>query len=235
MWPLILFLFLCPGRDTQDDGLMYCIGNVYGSYYTSYFTSFLSSLWSFFATKVVMVLGFIHTTFYHSIMRTCIQAFERKHGHWKFTSILPMFLMVLSCINVTTVQAASIQVHTAHPTKIKSPHVSSIHLAFLFNKWKESLNKRSNFKKLLDTIEPLQPFQVGPNYAQDWEEYLAHEALRHSCQGKFTKELAMDDTNDDFSTTDPTWTAHSMVDKIDNIFTLASSVRITHLPEGLSS
>ena len=74
---------------------------------------------------------------YHSIMGTRIQAFERKHGHWKFTRVLPMFLMVLSCINVTTVQAASIQFHTARPTKMKSPHVSSIHLAFLFDKWKD--------------------------------------------------------------------------------------------------
>ena len=48
---------------------------------------------------------------------------------------------VSSCVNVTTVQAASIQVHTVHPVKTKSPHVSAIHLAFLFDKWKESLDE----------------------------------------------------------------------------------------------
>ena len=126
-----------------------------------------------------------------------------------------MFLMVLPCINVTAVQAASIQVHTACPTKLRSPHVSLIHLAFLFDKWKELLDKQSNFEQLLDTIEPHQSFQVGPNYAQDWEEYLAHEALRCSCQGKFAKELALNDTSEDFITTDSTWT---MVDEINDIF-----------------
>ena len=108
-----------------------------------------------------------------------------------------MFLMVLSCINVTTAQAASLQVHTARPIKTKSPHVSSIHLAFLLNKWKESLDKHSDFKKLLDSIKPPQSFQVGPNYAQDWEEYLAHEAFCCLCQREFVEELAQDNTSDD--------------------------------------
>ena len=165
-------------------------------------------------------------------MGTRIQTFERKHGRWKLTSVLPMFLMVLSCINVTTVQAVSLQIQTACPAKTKFPHVSSIHLAFLFDKWKESLDKQSDFGKLLDTIEPHEAFQVGPNYAQDWEEYLAHEALHCSCQGKFAEELVSDNTSADFVEMESTWT---MVDKLVDVFTLSSSVKISHLPKGLSS
>ena len=145
-----------------------------------------------------------------------------------------MFLMVLSCVNVTTAQAVSLQVQTAHPIKTKSPHVSTIHLAILFDKWKESLDKRSHFDKLLDTIKQPQSFQVGPNYAQDWEEYLAHKAFCCSCQGKFVEELAQDNISDDLPFTESTWTGQSMVGKICNIFTLLSSVKITHLPKSLS-
>ena len=61
--PLLLFSVPCPRRDTQDDGLTHCIGNVYGPYYMSYFFSLLSSLWSIFATKLVMVLGIIYAAF----------------------------------------------------------------------------------------------------------------------------------------------------------------------------
>ena len=95
--------------------------------------------------------------------------------------------------------------------------------------------KRSDFEKMLDTIEPHQSFQVSPNYAQNWEEYLAHEAFHRTYQGEFAKELALDDTSEKFNATDPTWTKHSMVDEINDIFTLSSSVKITHLPEGLSA
>ena len=95
--------------------------------------------------------------------------------------------------------------------------------------------KRSDFEKMLDTIEPHQSFQVSPNYAQNWEEYLAHEAFHRTYQGEFAKELALDDTSEKFIATDPTWTKHSMVDEINDIFTLSSSVKITHLPEGLSA
>ena len=128
--------------------------------------------------------------------------------------------MVLACINVTTVQAASLQIHTARPAKTKSPHVSSVHLAFLFDKWKESLDKRSDFKKLLDTIEPHQAFQVGPNYAQDWEEHLAHEALHCSCQGEFAEELVFNCASEVFMKIESTWT---MVDELNDIFTLSST------------
>ena len=112
LWPLLLFLVLCPGRDTQDDGLTNCIGKMHGPYYMSHFFNFFSSVWSIFATKSVMVLGVIHAALHHSIVGTKIQAYERKHGRWRLSQILPMFLMVPSCINVTSAQAASLQVHT---------------------------------------------------------------------------------------------------------------------------
>ena len=200
--------------------------------------SFLSSLWSLFATKVVVILGFVYATFYHSVMGTRIQTFERKHGRWKFARILPMFLMVMSCINVTTVQAASLHVHSARPIKSKSPHVSSIHLAFLFDKWKESLDKRSDFDKLLDSIDPPQSFSVGPNYANDWEEYLAHEAFRRSCQGEFAEDLDIDisDVNPPiFTPSQDSVFGLDGVDILDDIIHLSSSVTISHLPEDISS
>ena len=119
--------------------------------------SFLSRIWLIFAVKLIVVSGFVHAAFYHSIMGTNTQTFERKHGQWKLIKILPVFLMALFCINVTSVQAASLQVHTICPVKTKASNVLSTHLAFLFDKWKESLDTHSSFKKLLDLIEPHQP------------------------------------------------------------------------------
>ena len=155
----------------------------------SYFFSFLLSIWSIFATNLLMVLDIVCAVLYHLTMGTKIQAFERKHGRWKFTKILPMFLMVLSCINVTSVQVASLQVHSTRPVRVKAAHVSSIHLAFLVNKWKELLNTLSAFDKLLDLIESPQPFQVDQHCANKWEEFLAHKALHCLCQGEFASEL----------------------------------------------
>ena len=175
------FLKLCPEKDTQDDCLTYYIGNVYGPYYMSYFVNLLSSIWLIFATKSVMVLGTLYAAFHHLIMGNKIQAFERKHGRWRLSQILPMFLMVLWCINVTLVQAASLQGHTVHPFKTKVPHVSSIYLAFLFDKCKESLNTCSAFERLLNSINQPQPFQVDQHFANEWKEFLAHKALCHSC------------------------------------------------------
>ena len=135
-----------------------------------------------------MVLGLIHAAFHHLIMGAKIQAFERKQGCWRLFKILPMFLMVLLCVNAMSVQAASLQVHTVCQIKMKAQHVSSTHLAFLFDELKESLNTHSNFKKLLDSIEPHQPFQVDQHCANKWEGFPAHEALCCSRQGKFAKE-----------------------------------------------
>ena len=64
--------------------------------------------------------------------------------------------MVLSCVNLTLGQAASLQVHTVCPVKVKVPHVSCTHLDHLFDKWKALLNTCSSFEKLLDLIEPHQ-------------------------------------------------------------------------------
>ena len=152
---------------------MHYIGNVYGPYYMSYFVNLLSSIWSIFATKSVMVLGTLYAAFHHLIMGNKIQAFERKHGQWRLSRILPVFLMVLSCINVTSVQAASLKVHTVRPINAKV----TAHLALLFDKWKESLDTHSAFDKSLDSIDPPQQFQVEQHCASEWEEFLAQEAL----------------------------------------------------------
>ena len=131
---------------------MCCIGNVYGPYYTSYLTSFLSRVWSFFVTKVVLVFGFVCATFHHSIMGTGIQTLERKHGCWRLTSVLPMFLMVLSCINVATVQATIIQVHTARQTKLKSHYV--------FSNPKNRLVSDPTLKSCWILLIPINPFKL---------------------------------------------------------------------------
>ena len=104
------------------------------------------------------LLWCLFVVFCHSVMGTKSQTFERKHSQWKLTQIPPMFPMAPSCINETLVQAASLQVHTVCPVKAKVPHFSSVHLVHLFNKWKESLNACSSFKKPLDSTEPHQPF-----------------------------------------------------------------------------
>ena len=200
----------------------------------SYLFNFLSGIWSFFATKTITVLGLICTAFYHSIMGAKIQAFERKHSHWKLSQILPMFLMVFLCINVTSVQAASFQVHTVCPVKMKAPHFSSTHLAFLFNKWKESLNTHSNFEKLLNSIKPHQLFQVGLHCANKWEEFLAHEALHCSCQSKFVQELFSNNSSfANYATQKdvPSWTDMTIMEETDGLYSLLSAVIITHVPQ----
>ena len=240
LWPLLLFLALCPGRDTQDDGLTYCVGNVHGPYYMSCFINLLSSAWSIFATTEGMALGILYAAFYHSMMGNKIQDFERKHGQWRLTKILPIFLMVLLCINVTSVQAAGLQVHSVHPVKTKVPHVSSVHLAFLFDKWKELLDTCSAFNKLLESIDQPQLFQVDQHHANESEEFLAHEALCCSCQGKFAEELFPDPKGVankgavPHSQDVPSWTEMTMVEEIDNLFTLSSSVAIHHVPKDIS-
>ena len=138
-----------------------------------------------------------------------------------------MFLMVPSCINATLAQAASLQVHTVCSLKTKVPHVSSAHLAFLFDKWKESLDTRSAFEKSLDLIDQPQPFQVEQHCANEWEEFLAHKALPHSCQGEFADELFPDPkgfTNKGavpHSQDVPSWTNATMVEEIDDPFSLS--------------
>ena len=122
-----------------------------------------------------------------------------------------------------------------------------MHLAYLFDKWKESLNTQSNFYKLLDSIEPHQPFQVESNYAHDEEKFLTHRALHCSCQGEFAEELSVDNAlpimpqkgaalNDNNILQDigPTWTDTSLVDEINVLFTLSMAVMMTHAPEDLS-
>ena len=52
-----------------------------------------------------------------------------------------------------------------HGLWLVTTFVSSIHLAFLFDMWKELLDEQSDLKKLLDTVEPPQSFQVSPNCA----------------------------------------------------------------------
>ena len=142
----------------------------------SHLFNFLSGIWSFFATKMIMVLGLICAVFYHLIMGAKIQAFERKHGRWKLSRILLKILMVSLCINVTSEQVASFQVHKGFwPVETKVAHVSSVHLAL------ESLDTSSNFEMLLDLIEPHQPFQVDQHCANELEEFLECKALCCSC------------------------------------------------------
>ena len=119
--------------------------------------------------------------------------------------------------------------------------MSHTHLAFLFDKWKELLDTYSTFNKLLDSIEPPQPFQVDQHCANEWEEFLAHKALHHSCQGKFADELFPDPKS--VATTGavphsedvPSWTDMIMVEDIDGLFTLSSSVTISHVPKDILS
>ena len=198
----------------------------------SYFFNVLSSLWSIFAAKLVMVLGMVHAAFHPSIVGNKIQGFERNHGQWRLTKILPIFLMVLLCINVTSVQAAGLQVHSVHPVKTKVPHVSSVHLAFLFDKWKELLDTCSAFNKLLESIDQPQLFQVDQHHANESEEFLAHEALCCSCQGKFAEELFPDPKGVankgavPHSQDVPSWTEMTMAEEIDDLFNLSSSIAI---------
>ena len=140
--------------------------------------------------------------------------------------------MVPSCINAILVQAASLKVHTVRPLNAKV----TAHLALLFDKWKESLDTHSAFDKSLDSIDQPQPFQVEQHCASEWEEFLAQEALCRSCQGEFADELFPDQkgvTNkgavphsQDFHS----WTNATMVEEIDDMFSLSFPVTINHVP-----
>ena len=146
----------------------------------------------------------------------------------------------LSCQDKSTtclLHTATFQVHTVCPVKTKAPHVSSVYLAFLFDKWKESLNPHSNFEKLLDSNKPHQLFQVGQHYANEWEEFQAHEALHFSCQGEFAKELFPN--NFDFANCAtqkdvPSWTDVTMVEEKDGLFSLLLAVTITQVLQDIS-
>ena len=124
LWPLLLFSALCPGRDTQDDGLTYHIGNGCGPQHMSFLFNLLSSIWSVFATNTIMVLGLVYAAFYHSIIKAKMQAFERKHSQWRLSKILPMFLMVPLCINVTLAQSS--QSSSAHSLLMQSKSTSCL-------------------------------------------------------------------------------------------------------------
>ena len=133
------------------------------------------------------------------------------------------------------------QCNTVCPFKTKAPLVLSVHLAFLFNKWKESFDTCSSFQKVLDSIVPPQPFQVDQHYAKEQEAFLAHTALGCSCQGKFADELFPDPKcvaaagavphSEDV----PLWTDVTMMEEIYGLFTLSSSVAITHVPKDVLS
>ena len=121
--------------------------------------------------------------------------------------------------------------------------MSPPYLAFLFDKWKESLDTCSNFEELLDSIEPHQPFQVDPHYTNEWEEFLAHEALHCSCQGKFAEELLSIDLIQEGVASEgavphsddvPSWTDMTMVEEIEGLFSLLLAVMITEVPQDIS-
>ena len=185
---------------------MHCTGNSCGPQH--------SSIWSVFSTNTIMALGLAHAAFCHLIMGANMQALERKHGRWRLSKIPPMFPMVPLCIKVTWAQAASLQVHTVFPCKTKAVHVSSTHLAFLFDKWKELLNTCSKFDKLLNSIEQPQLFQVQQHCANEWEEFPAHKALHLSCQARKQNELFPSNLTPEGSATccislfSKTWDAH---------------------------
>ena len=127
--------------------------------------------------------------------------------------------------------------------------LSPVHLQWRFQQLLEALDQRSDFDKLLDSIEVSTPSSpVEPHFAHEWESLLAHEAMTRHFNGDFAdfSDVDNDDSclsetasvTSDGSSTDTISTTTSCVlsaplsiaDDFDDILISSKLVRILSMP-----
>ena len=189
-----------------------------------------------------------------ALIRTGIEGsrlsnFERKHGRWKFRNAFPAFMCIFSAVLLPTVAAASFQRLSLPRHRMRLPRLSPVHLQWRFQQLLEALDQRSDFDKLLDSIEVSTPSSpVEPHFAHEWESLLAHEAMIRHFNGDFAdfSDVDNDDSclsetasvTSDGSSTDTISTTTSCVlsaplsiaDDFDDILISSKLVRILSMP-----
>ena len=126
-----LFLFLLPGRDTQE-----FITDTATSFLTEdlssligYFSTFAWSLlrWMFSAGRVWLLIAVMPVALLTlSNLPDGVSRFTRKHGRWKHRSLFPKTFLVLSAVALSPLQAQSFMAYQPERVRFKITRPSSI-------------------------------------------------------------------------------------------------------------
>ena len=129
-----LFLFLLPGRGTQD-----FIVNMATSFISedlsslvNYFSTFAWSFfqWAFLTGRVwLLVAVMLVVLLLLSFLPNGVICFTRKHGRWKHRLLFPATFLVLSAVALSPLQAKSFMAYQPVQTRL---HLFSYHRSTAF-------------------------------------------------------------------------------------------------------
>ena len=159
-----------------------------------------------------------------------IHKFTRKHGRWKPRQFYPSTFLILS---LTSIPLASAFLMSR----------TSQHLSFVRHwKWSFLDPPDPTFQDILDDIGPPIPSFVEPHFADEWDEYLLHQALSRAVHGDIPHDDCTEPRNQgedckfqgEISVSTETSTFTSISDVFDDLIYSTSVVRITSYPEDMS-
>ena len=104
---------LCPGRDTQDDGLLFYIVSLYGTKILALLSALLHGFRARCAYWAYLFFEVVTGYFVTLVQGSRVDAFERKHGRWKHSKFYPSCFMLLSLV---AIQACQVPVALSNQT-----------------------------------------------------------------------------------------------------------------------